>query len=301
MELFNFALICENLHGLFSQMFAGSANAYGIYESFVYKEYYWLYIAIGAVCFLVFYALQAVALYKIAVNNGYEKRWMAFVPVLNTYYVGVLSQKNRVYSIKSKTMGIIASAVEGAYVLLSILSVVATFVLFNGGYAKPVFETQTYGGTYFEVLAGYEFTNLPASLGWTVGIYNIVGYYMLGIVELAVIVTQVLLYISFFQTYIPNHYFLYTLLTVLFPVRGLMMFLVRNNSAVSYRDYLAELQRRRYARYQEYMRGNNPYAGGQNDPYNRGGSAEEDPFSEYGGSPANDGKDDDPFDGLGRQ
>lgn len=302
MELFSFATLCEGLHYFVTQLYIdGSANSIAVSQSFIYKDYYWLYLVLGGICFMVLYALQAVALYKIASQNGYEKRWMAFVPVLNTYYVGFVSSKNRVYNISSRTMGIIACVAEGIFVALSILVAVSTLILFGGGYASPIYDTQTYGGRYFDVLSGYLFEGVPQSLGWTIGVYEVLGGYVLGIVELCVLVTQVLLYITFFQTYVPRHYFLYTLISVLFPVRGLMIFLSRNGKAVSYREYLTELQRSRYRMYQQYMRdgmsGDGNYQQGQNGPSGTG--SYDDPFSEYGGS-STEGKDDDPFEGLGK-
>lgn len=280
-----------------------------------YKNYLWLYLLLGGVCFLVVYAFEAIALYTIALRNGYGRKWMAFVPVLNTYYMGALSEKNKVYRIKSSHVGIVAAVFEGVYIALNILYYVATFIIFGGGYAEPYYTTQIYGNLSLEVLEGYNLVGLPEGLNWTVWVFNNLSLYITDWVYIIFLIAEIMLLISFFQTYAAKNYLVFAIVSVLFPIKGIFMFVTRNNKGVNYRDYIIERQQRQYRMYQEYMRNNPPPQsgyGGYNQPGNPysqtgSGSSSEDPFSEFGGdnqskngsSGGNSSSDDDPFDGLG--
>lgn len=276
----------------------------------VYKNYLWLYLLLGGICYLVVYAFEAVALYTIASRNGNDKKWMAFVPVLNTYYMGVLSEKNRVYRIKSSHVGIVAATFEGIYILLNTLYYVATFLIFSGGYAEPFYTTQIYGGLSLEILDGYNIVGLPESLNWAVWVFNYINLYFINWVDIIFLVAEIMLLISFFQTYAAKNYLVFAIVSVLFPIKGIFMFVTRKNRAVNYRDYIIERQQRQYRMYQEYMRNNPPPQGGhggynqQDNPYSQSGgsSSSQDPFSEFGNGNSQGGNSssgEDPFDGLG--
>ncbi|MDE5789484.1 MAG: hypothetical protein K2H78_03595, partial [Clostridia bacterium] len=77
----------------------------------VYKRYLWVYLLVAGLVFAMLYVFKAVALYTIAKREGYKNSWMAFVPLVNTYYVGVVSDKNKIY--KAKPMNISLAAALG--------------------------------------------------------------------------------------------------------------------------------------------------------------------------------------------
>lgn len=311
MEFFFFIYCCDFFHSLVTQFFTvaqgDSASVVAMKEAmqnaYVYKDFYWLYLVISGVCFAICYGLHAAALYKIAKNNGFKNKWMAFVPVLSTYYAGVLSRRNRVYNIDPKVLGIVTAVIEGLYLLVCIFGTTSEFILFSGGYAYPEYKTQILGGYVYQLLIGYRFVGVPAELVWTRNVYNLTNTVWADLLLFALVICWTLLYICFFQTYAPEHYFGYSLLSVL-CFRGPVMFAARGGKAVSYRDYIIDLQRQRYQQYQQYVRGNfgDGYANNsQGMPRSGGGDASDDPFSEYSGHSADNSEENDPFDGLGKQ
>lgn len=283
----------------------------------VYKRYLWAYLVIGGCCFAVLYILQAVALYTIAKREGFKNRWMAFVPFFNTYYIGVVSDKNDVFKAKAKYVSLAAALVEFAYCALGVLYYVAMFLIFEGGYATPEYSTVIYGSNPVEILSGYTQNNLPENLNWAWWVFNNLQDFVLYWVQLILIILKVFLLVSFFRTYASSRYVLFSVFSALFPVSGIFMFAVRNNCGKNYVEYIKEQRQRQYRMYQEYMRngqgpdgqGTSYYGGGyQGNPYaqQRPSTPPADPFGDLGSnngggsggaqSGGNEGNSGDPFD-----
>lgn len=280
------------------------------------KRFIWAYLLIGALCFAIVYVFQSVALFIIARRENCAHRWMAFVPILNTYYIGVVSQKNKIFNKNPKYFAIAAACVEFVYAVLSILVYVSEYLLFSGGYPEPIYELFTYGNSQLNVLTGYDLSAVPQRLQWAANVFTVIPDYVLSWMGLVSLVLNVFVLMSFFQTYACRHYVLFTLFSVIFPIKGIFMFAVKGNKGMNYREYIQEQQRKRYQAYQEYMSKNgqggynyNPYQGGENggNPYQ--GSAygtpkTEDPFEGMGDSEKQPPKDgdgggsDDPFEGF---
>ncbi len=265
----------------------------------VYKRYLWAYLVIGACVYAVLFIMRAVALYTISKREGFKNGWMAFVPFLSTYYIGVVSDKNNVFRTKAKNVSMIAAAVEFVYCALAVLYYVAMYKIFKGGYATPKYDTMVYG-TQIEILTGYEL-NLPANLAWAGWIYSSFQDYVLYWVQLVYVILTVFVLVAFFRTYASQRYVLFSVLSALFPVSAIFMFVVRNNRGKNYIEYVREQQQRQYRMYQEYMRnsgqggeGNSYYGGYQGNPYEqqRPETPPDDPFgglgSGSGGNPFDD-------------
>ena len=123
---------------------------------------------------------------------------------------------------------------------------------------------------------------------------------------------ETLLLICFFQTYACRRYVLFAITSVLFPIMGILFFIVRNNKAINYKEFLAAEQARQYQQYQQYRQQNynNPYNQNYNqNPYNRNpynnppqnSGSGTDPFDEFGGNSGNNSGNtpqNDPFDGF---
>ncbi len=275
----------------------------------VYKRYLWAYLVIGALCFAILYIFQAIALFTIAKREGFKNKWFAFIPFLNTYYIGVVSEKNKVFRAQTKYVAMGAAAAEAVYVALGIVYYVAMFLIFNGGYAAPEYSTSVYGGATIEYVTGYNAVNLPAELDWAWWVLSYMQNYILYWVQLVYLVLNVFLLVSFFRTYSSPRYVLFSILGVLFPIKAIFMFAVKNNKGKNYAEYLREQQQRQYRMYQEYMRnGQNGYnnAGGNfgapyGDPYaqQRRDNPPADPFGGLGqNSESKGGGSGDPFDDL---
>ncbi len=259
-----------------------------------YKRYMWAYFLIGGIGFAIIYIFKSVALYTIARREGFANSWMAFVPILNTYYAGVLADKNRIFGLKAKTVSLIAAIAEFAYVAMNIIYYAAQGVIFAGGYAVPQFEATLIGNTYVDVFSGYGIVGLPVSLSWAGWVYAYFPEAFLYWLNLLSVVSYILVMIAFFQTYSCRHYVLFSIFSALFPLSGIFMFVVRNNRGKNYTQFVKERQYRQYQQYQEYMRNN----GGYNNP-NGGYNNPNDPYN--GGRGAGSEPPKDPFDGMGGQ
>ena len=55
----------------------------------------WICLLVGGLCFLIVYVFQVFGLLTIAKREGFKNKWMAFVPFLNVYYIGVCAEKIR--------------------------------------------------------------------------------------------------------------------------------------------------------------------------------------------------------------
>jgi hypothetical protein len=249
---------------------------------------------IGGLCFALVYAFEAYALYVIAKRGGYGKRWMAFVPFINTYYIGVLSDKNKIFNFKAKTVSLVTAIIEGVYAALSIIFYIAMFTLALKGYLGISYATSSVGGQTVSIPEGFYISLTPSNLVWAEWIAANFRTVFLSWIELVYIVFNIMLLILFFQTYASRHYIMFAIFSVLFPVKGLLFFVVRNNRGRNYAEFVREQQARQYAMYQQYNRQNmnnpynyNPYSG-RTQPPPQGGNPYEQPRSS--GAPS------DPFD-----
>ena len=251
----------------------------------------WVQFLIGGLCFAIVFIFQAIALFVIASREGYKNKWMAFVPFLNTYYIGVCAQKNKFYNIDTKKIGIAAAVLEAALFSLYVLYFVACAKVIDYE-TFTVRETVT-GAKYRE----YYLENVPVELNWAAWMYNYMDRYILSTLSIIYLLLEVSLLICFFQTYASRRYVIFTLASVLFPIQGILFFVVRNNRGVNYRDFVRGEQARQYRMYQQYQQtvnqnpyNRNPYDGpsGYKDPYDgRSGDTgvkPEDPFGDLGGS-----------------
>lgn len=281
-----------------------------------YYTYYWICLIIGGVAFLSMFALEAVALNTIAKNNGFKNRWMAFVPFLNTYYIGVLAEKNKTFNTKTKYFSLALAIIEALSVTFGILYSVAVVQLFDTNCITAIYEPiyNHAGEVIYEPFVGkYEAVNLPASLNWAWWVFTNANSYLFSLLELAYIVLLVFVLSSFFRTYSPRKYMLFTIFSVLFPIKAIFMFCVKNNKGIDYIEHVKEMQRRQYEAYQQYMRNmggfnQGGFYGGYNGYNNNGNngtgrtqpSKDEDPFGGLGQNSANGSNpsDDDPFGDL---
>ena len=233
---------------------------------------------LGALCFLIVFTFEGVGLFTIAKRANYKNKWMAFVPFLNTYYIGACAQKNKFYKIDAKTVGIVTAVLEFVTFVGYLLFYISIFLIEAGGY-------------YVDTDSSAVATGYPQSLNWAGWIYNYFDIYILQWLELLYLFVHVCLLICFFQTYASRRYILFTITSVLFPIQGILIFVVRNNAAISYRDYVQAEQARQYQQYQQMQQqyyNQNPYSR----TYNPTG---ESPYDNN----ASNVSPDDPFDGLG--
>lgn len=276
-------------------------------QIFVNTNTWYVPLIVGGLCFLAVFAFQAVGLFIISGREGYKHRWMSFVPFFNTYYIGVCGQKNRAFkSVDTRIFSLIAAILEVILVVGFVLFYVAETALIDAGCVYEVVQENAYGFS----LPEYVLKNVPPSLAWAGWCFEYLDKYILSFVQLAFLVFEVFTLSAFFQTFAARRYMLFTITSVLFPVQGIIIFILRNNSGMNYREYIRREQERQYRMYQQYRRqqsfDQNPY---NQNPYSRnpydgeyggaprndapsGNGSSDDPFSEFGGNSGND----DPFD-----
>lgn len=284
-----------------------------IARMFVNTDTWYVPLIVGGICFLIVYAFQAAGLFIISGREGYKNRWMSFVPFLNTYYIGVCGQKNRAFkTVDTKIFSMIAAILEAILVVGYIIYFVSVEQLKSAGFVDYVKNEDIYGLGLSVLDWVSSPNNLPANLLWAGWCFLYLDRYVLSFLELAFLVMQVFTLSAFFQTFAARRYMLFTITSILFPVQGILIFILRNNGGMNYRDFMRKEQERQYRMYQQYQRqqnfDQNPY---NHNPYSRtpydggsygdgangagngnGGSGnnDDDPFSEFGG------KDNDPFD-----
>lgn len=254
----------------------------------------WISMVVAGALFLVIYVMEAIALWTISGREGYKHRWMAFIPFFNSYYIGVLSEKNKFYNMPAKRISLALAIVEFLLVCGFIFYYSVAGIVYAGNLYESVIQTVPLTGQ--SVVVGYKASSRIAGT-WIAWVFDYLDVYVLDWVNIIYILLNVLVVITFFQTYACRRYFLFSIIAVIFPVKGVLMFAVRNNRGMNYRDFVRGEQRRRYEMYQQYYNQNgNPY-GGYN-PYSGRPTPppSDNPYSSRPSSPAED-----PFDGLGEQ
>lgn len=268
---------------------------------FVNTDTWYVKYIVGGLCFLIVFAFQAVGLFIIAGREGYKNRWMAFVPFLNTYYIGVCGQKNRTFkSVDTKIFALIAAILEALLVVGYVVNDIAWMYLKSYNLIEYVNEPNGYGLSWTIEQLSQNVDQYPELL-WAKWCFNSLDF-ILSAMELAFLVMQVFVLSAFFQTFAARRYMLFTITSILFPVQGILIFILRNNRGMNYREYVRKEQERQYRMYQQYRQqqnfdqnpynqnpySKNPYDGnyGENSGTNgnnaaRGGTPD-DPFSEFG-------------------
>ena len=267
---------------------------------FVNADTIWVPFLVGGLCFAIVFVFEAIALFTIAKREGYKNRWFAFVPFLNTYYIGVCAQKNKCFNLDSRTISLIPAILEA--VLFAGFTVYFVAVALVIEYYVPTGGTVT--NAFGQTVEVYALMNVPENLYWAEWCFNFLGEYVLTWVELVFVFLEVMLFSAFFQTFAARRYFLFTLTGALLPIQGILFFIVRNNKGMNYREFMRREQERQYRMYQQYATRNyeqnmynqnpysrNPYDGAPPSDGDRGrdtrGGGSDDPFAEFGG--------DDPF------
>ena len=237
-----------------------------------------LYVAAGL--YVLCLALGGYGLMRMANKAGMKYGWLAFFPFLNTWYAGKLAGETALFGKKMKRAGLYAMIVEIVYVAFNIFSLIVWF-----GLMQPQYYTQQFNSDNTMWVPILELSQIPTGLRWLVTANN-VNYYLGTVFDLVIIFFFCVLYFAFFRKYYARSPFIMTILSALLPLRGFVLFAVRNNTPV---DYDAWVRRRmqEYAERQQQMYGGYGGQNGQNGYGGQGGSQDGsgggDPFPGYGG------------------
>ncbi len=249
-----------------------------------------MFISVGVAggVYLVCLILGGVGMHAMAKKVGMKHSWLAFLPFANTYYAGKLAGETRLFGKKVKRIGLYAMLTEIVYVALSAFALVVTFALFRPEYfSEQVNDAGSIVGIFLDS------DRIPVALRWLTTadiVCEVLGY----ISYLVLIFFMCVLFYAFFRKYYARGPFLMTFLCAILPLRGFVIFAVRNNTPVDYDAYMRK-KMEQYARAQRgYGQGGYDIYGNPIDPGNYGGNApgggaDEDPFSDFGGSSAPSG------------
>ncbi len=223
----------------------------------------------GFALWLALFFMQGAGLYAMAKRLRLRKKWLAFLPFANIYYMGKIVGECRFFSQRMKNTGL--------YVMISQIVTSLATVAYIGAESyliwnfKPMVSEM--GTLYWIGLTGF-----AGALG---KVYDICSYLM----SIFSLVTQILLTIlmvGLYKKYSPSNFRLLAVLTFIFPMlRFIMIFAFRKREPFNYEAYMRRKQEEYIRRQQQYYNNyGNPYGGpnsygGQNyggqSPYGMGG------------------------------
>ena len=280
MEFFDWINVVQ----IFTEYFAGVqvSSAAEYIEALVRILYISLGVAGGV--YLVCLIFGGIGMHTMAKKVGMKHSWLAFLPFANTWYAGRLAGETQLFGKKMKRVGLYAMLAEVVYVAINVFSLVISFALYRPEYWAESFNNDTgaFVGIYLDT------NRLPLSLRWLMtadivcNVLNTISY-------LVLLFFLCVLFYAFFRKYYARGPFLMTFMCALLPLRGFVIFAVRNNTPVDYNAYM----RRKMEEYRRQLGGGyGPYNGGGYDAYGNpasGGGGEDDPFSDFKGPPSSGG------------
>lgn len=237
-------------------------------------EQIYIFMGVAGALYLVCLVFGGVGLWIMGSRQGIKYAWIGFFPFANTYLAGKIAGESALFGKRMKRAGLYAMLVEILYVALEILSLVISVILSNPAY----YETRSAGGSVTRQMV---LGNIPAQYRWMVsGLTWVPAVAM--IVFLALVVFLCVVYNALFRKYYARSPFLMTFLSVVFPVRGIVLYAVCKNDPVDYNEYLRE-------RVATILRQNTPQAGEGNEagspfaeyPEAHAAHGEPSPFSEF--------------------
>lgn len=261
-------------------------------------------LLLGAVCFLTVYVFESIALFVMAKKVNEKNKWMAFVPFVNTYYIGVLSKKNKVFGKDARIFSLALAIVELIYFVLSAMECVATIALAKHGYIEIISEHAQIGAKIYSIPYGLGISDklITADLVWAKWMAMNIKTVFLSWIDLVYLVLDVGVLMAFFKTYAPERPIVFVILSIFFPVKGVLFYIMRNNKNRSYAEYIAEKQANMYKMYRQYYSNDFSSYGMNGAPNGRSYSSEEsdipDPFDDKKSTKRS--VPDDPFDNFGK-
>ncbi len=238
------------------------------------------WIAVGL--YLLGHIFGGFGLYKLAKRAGDKFAWMAFVPILNTYLSGRLAGETKVFGAKCKRLGLYVSLIEILYIAISAFMLVLSFCMLRGAFID-ISDRQLSDGTIVRILTFKSVETVPVNIRWIMKAYDII-YFIKLFWYFVTLVTFIMLYSAFFRKYYARSPFTMAFLCSFFPVRGYVLFAVRNNAAIDYDQWMqANIRRMQQQQAQQYGGPQPPY-GGSYGGNSYGGPQGGEPFSDVSGT-----------------
>ncbi len=213
----------------------------------------------GVIVLVGLFILQGIGLAAMAKRRNISRRWLAFVPFANIYYVGKLAGTCGFFGHEMKKAELYAMIAQIVAVVFTTTYIAAELYLYiNHGIPQrgedlmspPIWSGLT--GFSLTVSKFYEYGEL---------FFSIIGL----ISELLLLV----LFMGLYKTYSPKNYTPLAFVTLFIPIaRFITVFALRKKAPIDFNAYM-RARHDAYVRYQQQRYGgyNNPYG----TPYNQGG------------------------------
>jgi hypothetical protein len=261
MEIFSF----RNLASLFVGFFAKDEKGLLI-GSLITSAGIWL-------CLFI---LQGFGLYAMASHRNFKRKWLAFCPFVNLLYMGRLVGTCYVFNQRMKRAGLYTMIAQIVTTLfLAINTACELYLYINHG------------------LPGVDqhWSNLSGFSGFVASVYEFSGVFAL-IPELCYTLLVIVLTVGLYKKYAPRNYMILAILSFMFPIRFVIIFVLRHNDSIDYEAYMRARTEAYIRQQQQYYGYGNPYARPYQPPYGgtptqnqNGANAGEDPFAEFGSAP----------------
>ncbi len=247
-------------------------------------------LGIGFALWLALFILQGIGIYTMAKNRKMRKKWLAFVPFANVYYVGKLTGPCDVFGQKMKRAGLYTMIAEILTTVFVFLALAARIYLYTTCGLPQVDE---FGGEQWTGLIGFALVCAR---------FLTLSSYLLSIFQLVYEILLFILLLGLYKRYVPRNYFALGMLTLFVPIsRFIILFVIRNRECIDYEAYMrarreaymrSRQQYNGYGGYNGYNGYNNSYGNPYNNPYQPNGQnpysapqKPEEPFAEFGEKP----------------
>lgn len=279
MNLFKWSNIIETIIDLF----VGAETL----EEYQYLKALSLYIGlgVGAFLWLALLILGGIGLVRMAKKEHKKHRWLAFIPFANTAYTGYIAGEARFFGQKMKRAGLYAAIVEVLYCAGYLFNLITEYLLIP--YYREFQQSYPNSDVTYTLVAPdpelvpanlkwlYEANYGLGGMGWT-EMFLILIYFVL-------LVLLCVMFMALFKKYKPTSAVWMTLISVIFPVSDILIFVFSKNTPVDY-DAWARRRHEEYIRRQQSYYGGNPYGGqpysdfsGRQNPEGQGRSDSSDP------------------------
>ena len=252
----------------------------------------WITLAISLAVFITFYVLRSIGIYTLAVKNGVKNPKLAWVPALwiipATQIVGEYKFFGKKFNSFAVAFGVIFAVTLVALLTYNFLIYFPAIGYYlQGGdlymgtnvvdiVANPNDVVLYWTGEFYvgaNIIYPYSSPNLVA---------KIIDYIGMGcdVLDLIILIIQINVFIALFKRYIPQHFILFSVLSVM-GIFGPLVFAVRNNQCIE--DVIKNRQNRYGAYGNPY---GNPYGNQYGNPY---GNPYNNQNNNYGNPYANQG------------
>lgn len=173
-----------------------------------------LYLFSSAITFiigLVFYIFTAISLYAISKKRGYDKPWLAFIPIANFYLMGAIADNINLVIKKKTIFRRLALILSGSF----IFSLIMIFVFIFKGVENSEAINQ----------------NPSLSLGIIMGVG--IFYILIIILRICYLILLGFILYRIYMDYTPNNAVAFLVLSLIFKIHPFFLFSIRNKPSIS--------------------------------------------------------------------